>query len=276
MAIPSDRYLDRDGTRLRYRDAGSGTPVIFIHGWTLDLDQWDLQAAALAADFRVIRFDRRGYGLSAGSPSIAADCVDLLALYEHLELGSAALVAMSQGVRVALHFATRSPQRVSCVVLDGPPNFGPAEVGGVTDLPYDHYRELAQTHGLEAFRREWSEHPLVRLRNSDAAVRDTLSRMMARYPGRDLTETPVSSGALEPLDFASFDRPTLVINGEFDLDSRKRFARYLTSQLSKVEYAQIPGSGHLSNLDNPRAYDRVLREFLRQHAVSSIAENLTP
>ena len=271
MAAALDLHLDLDGARLRYRDEGRGTPIVFIHGWTLDLEQWDLQAAALAGEFRVIRFDRRGYGLSTGSPSIAADCADLSALYEHLNLRSAALVAMSQGVRVALHFAASAAQRVSCMVLDGPPNFGPAEDGGVADLPYQHYRELAQTHGLDAFRREWIEHPLVRLRNPDARARDSLSRMMARYPGRDLTETLAFSVSLPPLDFASFDRHTLVLNGEFDLDSRKRFARYLTSQLSQVEYAEIPGAGHLSNLDNPRAYDDVLREFLRRHAVSSTA-----
>jgi len=66
------RELQVPGARLRYRDEGSGRAVVFVHGWTLDLDVWEPQLP-LAAELRVVRYDRRGFGLSSGDPSLAHD-----------------------------------------------------------------------------------------------------------------------------------------------------------------------------------------------------------
>jgi 3-oxoadipate enol-lactonase len=266
-APPLDLYLETRGARLRYRDEGRGCAVILVHGWTLDLDQWQLQAAALAGEFRMVRLDRRGFGLSSGLPSVAADCEDLTTLCRHLRLDCVALVGMSQGARVVLQFAESQPQMTSCVILDGPPHFGTEETDSSPDIPYQYYRELAQTHGLAAFRREWSEHPLARLRTEDPAAHGLLARMLARYPGRDLTDIPAHSDAAAGAhSVESVDRPVLVMNGEFDLDSRKRFARQIASQLSDVECVEIPDAAHMCNLDNPRAYNAALKRFLHQHA----------
>ena len=70
----------------------------------------------------MIRYDRRGFGLSEGTPGRAADAEDLGRLLDHLRLDAATLVGLSQGARVALAFALRQPERVSALVLDGPPD----------------------------------------------------------------------------------------------------------------------------------------------------------
>jgi 3-oxoadipate enol-lactonase len=270
-ARSSDLYLETGGVRLRYRDEGRGCAVILVHGWTLDLDQWELQAAALAGEFRVIRLDRRGFGLSSGLPSIAADAADLLALYRHLGIACAALVGMSQGARAVLQFAKSHPRMASCLILDGPPHLGTADEAGSSshDFPNERYRELARTQGLAAFRREWSEHALARLRTNDPEAHALLARMIARYPGRDLTEAETADAFPVVQGFESVNRPVLVVNGEFDLDSRKRFAKQLALQLPRVEHAEIPDAGHICNLDNPRAYTQALKGFLRRHEFSS-------
>ena len=270
-ARSSDLYLETGGVRLRYRDEGRGCAVILVHGWTLDLDQWELQAAALSGEFRVIRLDRRGFGLSSGLPSIAADAADLSALYRHLGIACAALVGMSQGARAVLQFAQSHPRMASCLILDGPPHLGTADEAGSSsqDFPNERYRELARTQGLAAFRREWSEHALARLRTNDPEAHALLARMIARYPGRDLTEAETADALSVAQGFESMNRPVLVVNGEFDLDSRKRFAKQLALQLPRVEHAEIPDAGHLCNLDNPRAYTEALKGFLRRHEFSS-------
>jgi pimeloyl-ACP methyl ester carboxylesterase len=271
-ARSSDLYLETDGVRLRYRDEGLGSVVILLHGWTLDLDQWDLQAAALSGEFRVIRLDRRGFGLSSGLPSSAADAADLLALYRRLGFECAALVGMSQGARAVLQFAASHPRMVSCFILDGPPHVGAADAAGGSshDVPYEHYRKVAQTQGLAAFRREWSEHALARLRTDDPEAHALLARMIARYPGRDLTDTTAQPHAVPIAQgFEAANQPALIMNGEFDLDSRKRCAEHLALQLAQVERVGIPGAGHLCNLDNPRAYNESLKGFLKRHEISS-------
>jgi pimeloyl-ACP methyl ester carboxylesterase len=270
-ARPFDLYLETSRVRLRYRDEGRGCPVILIHGWALDLDQWEFQARALAGEFRVIRLDRRGFGLSSGLPSITSDVEDLSALCRHLGLDSAALVGMSQGARVVLQFARVNPRMTACVILDGPPDLGSEDATGSSlDVPYAHYRELVQVQGLSAFRTEWGGHALARLRTADPEAHALLARMIARYPGRDLTDIAGQRAAPPVQSFESMDRPALVVSGEFDLDSRKRFARQLAEQLPRSECVEIPGAGHLCNLDNPDAYGNALRRFLERNAFYSM------
>jgi pimeloyl-ACP methyl ester carboxylesterase len=262
----SDLYLETNGARLRYRDEGHGCAVLLVHGWTLDLDQWEPQAAALSGRFRVIRLDRRGFGLSSGLPSIAADVNDLSALCRHLQLQSVALVGMSQGAQPVSQFAKSHPRITSCVVLDGPPDLGTAgSQSSADDVPYRHYRELAQHQGLPAFRREWSQHALTRLRTTEPRAHALLARMIARYPGRDLLDiagrpdTSPSAGGFE-----SAGPPILVLNGEFDLESRKSFARRIALQSLRIEHVEIAEAGHLCNLDNPGAYNGELERFFER------------
>ena len=62
-----ERYIERDGVRLRVRESGEGETLILIHGWALDLDMWSPQFAALSQSYRLVAFDRRGFGLSSGT-----------------------------------------------------------------------------------------------------------------------------------------------------------------------------------------------------------------
>jgi pimeloyl-ACP methyl ester carboxylesterase len=247
---------------LRYREDGRGPAVIFIHGWTLDLDMWEPQSAALSTHFRVIRLDRRGFGLSTGRPSLSDDVDDIRALCRHLDLEQAAVVGMSQGARVALALLRGSPAAISCLVLDGPPAIAGT---GPADIPYEFYRELARSSGMDAFRREWAAHPLVRLRTRDRGTHELLARMIGRYAGLDLMSE--NGPAAAPSAPPQIRVPVLVLSGEYDLDSRKASADALAAQAPQAKRVQIPGAGHLCNLDNPTAYNAAVASFLTRHAM---------
>jgi pimeloyl-ACP methyl ester carboxylesterase len=254
-------------TRLRYRDEGEGPAIVLLHGWTLDLEVWDPQAADLSRSFRVIRPDRRGFGLSDGEPDTQADVADLEALLDHLGLAQSALVGMSQGARAAVAFALGHPGRVTALVLDGPPGDLAGLDGDEDDLSHADYRRLAQAEGLAAFRAEWRRHPLMRLHAGDAQAEALLGRILARYPGRDLlgpapaTPQPVALAALSRLP-----TPVLVVNGEHDTGRRRLAGEHLAGLLPRAERSLVPGAGHLANLDNPRAYDDMIRSFLRRRS----------
>jgi 3-oxoadipate enol-lactonase len=255
----------RAGTaRLRYRDEGAGPPVVFIHGWTLDLEVFEPQAEALAGEFRVVRHDRRGFGLSEGTPGIAADLDDLAALISRLELGAPALVGLSQGARVALAFALRHPDRVAALVLDGPPDeLGDPDAAGDEDLSIAAYRALVRDRGVEAFRAEWRAHPLMRLHSADPAARARVDRMLARYPARDLlgpaAPPPPPAGAPA---LGRLARPVLVVNGEFDTPVRRRAGEALARALPLAERVVVANAGHLPGLDNAPEYNVAIRAFL--------------
>lgn len=251
-----DRYLDVQGARLRYRDEGRGPAVILLHGWTLDLEMWDPQVADLRNEFRLVRFDRRGSG---------HDAADMAALCNHLGLGRAALIGMSQGARASLQFAAEAPEKVCALILDGPPAIDGSEAED--DVPIAHLRGILESRGVEAFRREWGRHPLVQLRTDDPKIRQLVDGMIARYAAEDL-DARGALGARDavapPLDLVR--APTLILSGEHDLSSRLRSAARLRAQLPAAEQVVVPDAGHLINLDQPKVYNALCRSFLARHA----------
>jgi pimeloyl-ACP methyl ester carboxylesterase len=265
-----DSYLEIDGARLRYRDEGRGPAVVFIHGWSIDLDLWEFQAEALGSRYRVVRLDRRGFGKSTGSPSLAQDVSDVGALCRHLKLGRIALVGMSQGVRVVLQIANAAVVPLSCLVFDGTADLDSTGTSPYTsEIPYEHYRRLAQRDGMHAFRRDWAMHPLTRLETRDPRAQVIRARMLERYSGRDLLGAEAGQQAYLNFTATLLDLglPVLLVNGEHDLEGRRRFAKQAAAQLPLAEQVEIAEAGHLPNLDNPRAYNQVLMRFLEKHHV---------
>jgi pimeloyl-ACP methyl ester carboxylesterase len=259
----ADHFVSIHGARLRYRDQGRGPAVLLVHGWTLDLEMWDPQVDALRDSFRLIRLDRRGHGLSAGTPSAERDAEDLGALCDYLRLSRVALLGMSQGARSVLTYAGAAPTRVSALILDGPPALGS---GSDPQVPLQRYVQLVRAHGIGAFRQEWACHPLMELRSHDPAMHALLAAMIARYPGNDLRpQAALPERAAARVRLQAMRTPTLVLSGEYDLARRRQAARQLAATLPNAESATIPRAGHLPNLDSPDVYNSVCRAFLLRH-----------
>jgi len=274
----TDCYFTVAGARLRYRDEGSGPALLLVHGWTLDLEMWNALSAALRPTFRVIRLDRRGFGMSSGQPGLERDIADLDALWGHLGLTSAALLGMSQGARVVLGLAAARIRKISCLVLDGAPDMArsagaddnAADADDGDEVPLAHFRAIARAQGIEAFRRQWSAHPLIQLRTGDRNAHQLLRTMLNRYPGNDLLHAaaPIAAAAApaavppRPEDIAL---PVLVITGAHDVARRMKSAELLAQRFPCAERAVVADAGHLPNLDNPVAYNNLVRAFLQRH-----------
>ena len=112
----------RDGTQLYYKDWGQGRPVVLIHGWPLDADMWEYQAPALAErGFRVISYDRRGFGRS-DQPWTGYDfdtmTDDLKDVLDTLDLQDVGLVGFSMGGgEIARYMSRHGGARVTRAVL---------------------------------------------------------------------------------------------------------------------------------------------------------------
>lgn len=260
-----EQFIQMGSARLRVRTAGKGPAVLFVHGWALDLDMWTPQFAALAGRYRLIAFDRRGFGASSGTAGIDHDLTDIEQLLRVLGVEQVAIVGMSQGARVALRWAMYSPRATTCLVLDGPPRDLLAVGRPQGEITLTAYRELVRQEGIDAFRKQWMKHPLMRLHTTEPRAHALLSDMVGRYPGSDLMgdemEQLPALGSPHRLE-----APVLIVNGEHDMESRIGAGADLARALRHAQIAIIPRAGHLSNLDNPGAYNQALDEFLTEHA----------
>lgn len=114
----------KDGTEIFYKDWGSGTPIVFSHGWPLCADAWDAQMLFLANQgYRVIAHDRRGHGRSGQSSSgndMDTYADDLATVLDTLDIGNAMLVGHSTGGGEVAHYIGRhGTKRVAKAVLIG-------------------------------------------------------------------------------------------------------------------------------------------------------------
>lgn len=259
-----------DGASLRVRSVGEGPAVVLVHGWALDLDMWRAQIDLLADRYRVIAFDRRGFGRSTGEPSIQQDVHDIDTLLEWFAISRAAIVGMSQGARVALRWALVHPEQVSCVVLDGPPaEGGPQPLGG-QEIPIDEYRERIRHDGIDAFRRMWLQHPYMQLHTSTPSVQRLLREITLRYPAADLLmNAPPDLPLLAERDLRRLNVPTLVLSGEYDSAQRRSIASRFVQSLPDARLQVVPGAGHLAALDHPGAYAQALHDFFSSRRAMS-------
>lgn len=251
------------GGQLYFEEAGSGPPVVLIHGFTLDTRMWDDQFAALAARHRVIRYDLRGFGRSSlpTGPYVHAD--DCVALLSHLGVQQADLVGLSAGGRVALDTVLKHPTRVRRLVLID------TFVGGY--VPTQGYRDsfgamIAAARGgdVAKARQLWLSHPLFAPAAEQPAVRERLQRMVQDYSGFHWSQAnpevplaPPASGRL-----AEVRAPTLLLTGQRDIEDVQTQARLLERGITGLRSVTLPGVGHMSNMEAPAAVNRALLAFL--------------
>jgi 3-oxoadipate enol-lactonase len=113
-------YIKVRNGKLFYELSGEGKSLIFLHDGFLHRETWDEQFSAFAQDFQVIRYDRRGYGLSERPTIPYSNINDLHSIFEGLNIGCAGLIGCSSGGELALDFTLAYPEKVKALVLAGP------------------------------------------------------------------------------------------------------------------------------------------------------------
>lgn len=244
----------------RAGDAHAGPALVLLHGWTLDHRMWAPQFAAFATEHFVLAPDRRGFGASSAPPDLAREADDVIALLDRFERQHAVVVGMSQAGRVALDFAMRFGARTRGLVLQGAPASGvtpgPAES---ETIPIVEYAALARNGRLQAMKRLWREHPLMRTTAPDARI--VVDLILDDYGGRDLGSANYLRD-LESRDLARINAPALVITGALDTPWRRRASDALARALPNASRVEIADAGHLCNLDQPAAFNRALGDFI--------------
>lgn len=265
--------VQANGVSLYCETTGHGPPLVLVHGFACGLRTWDPQVSAFARSWQVVTYDVRGHGISEAPTDPTAysqpiSVSDLGALLDHLEIRRAVVGGLSMGGNIALNFALAHPERVSGLIV--------ADTGAGSDETADWvatvhaFAAALDRDGLEAFADAAVENPLFAryLAQSPAAERFIRSFLMT-HRARGLAHTAREVLAKRPTIYSLAPRlrelsvPTLLIVGEHD-EPCVRVHRFMADTIPSARHVLIPGVGHLTNLEAPRAFNRAVRSFLRQ------------
>jgi 3-oxoadipate enol-lactonase len=265
MTAPGVRgeMLDVEGGRLYYEVKGRGPTAVLIHGGFGDHRMWNAQWEALSREFRVVRYDHRGFGRSSRPEKAYSSAADLLALVDRVGARTAALVGNSMGGTLAIDFTLLHPERVDrlVVVASGADGFPiPPEATDEMRAVF----ETAKKEGTQAAAERWLKHPMVKVTSRAAATRDLLRQMIVDNREVFLME----HWPEELLDWKAADRlsqikaPTLVVLGAEDIDLVLTIGKATAKGITGSRLEVIEGADHLPQMDAPAKVNALLREFL--------------
>jgi len=262
-------YLQVEGTKIRYIDAGRGPPVVFLHGLGASMYAWRKNLAAVAgAGFRAIAFDNRGFGLSDKPPAPydnAAYAHLVIGLLDSLGVSDAVLVGHSMGGAIAAEVAIEYPQRVRGLVL-----VGSAGLGAREPLLFRVARWPVLGPVVLAFRGRGFTARLLRAtyfdptKVTEADVDQYYAPVAQPAYGRALR------GALRQFQFDGLEgrldkilAPTVVLWGEEDRWVPLGVGRALAAAITRSAFVSVPRAGHSVQEEAPDEVNHLLIKFLR-------------
>lgn len=246
------------------REAGTGPPMVFLHGISSGSGSWVHQLIHFRERHRCVAWDAPGYGgsaaITAASPVAAEYASRLEALLDALEIERVLLVGHSLGAIMATAFAAERPKRVDGMVLLNPATgYGAApreEADRILQARLDQIERL----GVEGFA-ENRAGALVSGSAPPEAV-DLIRWNMRRLSSAGYTQAAqmlASANLLE--DAPSFPGPTLVACGARDTITPEAKCRQVADAFPRGRYTSLPRLGHISYIEDPPAVNRILTEF---------------
>lgn len=264
---PEARDADPLAMPLRFLRAGTGgaLPVVLIHGFPFDARMWRPQLEAFAGEHDVVAPHLRGFGgTSPGDGQTTMELLvdDLFAFLDRLALDPAVLVGLSMGGYVALRAAEREPRRLRGLVLCDTRSEADSDEGRL-----GRARTLRRVkEGGTGFLAEEMPPRLLSARTLESrpAVVAAVREMIA-----DAGPTAVCGALLAMAGrtsttamLAELEVPALVVAGEEDRLTPPELGREMAGRIPDATVHVVPEAGHVSNLENPEAFDRGLRGFL--------------
>ncbi|MCC5966432.1 MAG: 3-oxoadipate enol-lactonase [Natronohydrobacter sp.] len=255
---------DLDGFRLNYALTGpeDGVPVVFSNGLGLSLAMWEPLLPLLPANWRILRYDRRGHGASQVTPppyTMGQLVRDTESLLDHLGITACVFVGLSLGGMVAQGLAVKRPDLIRALVLSN-------TAARIATAKIWHERaQLARRGGLAAL----VEPSLERWFTPDFRSSPEVGLWREMFLATPLEGWLGGAQAIAGTDFytttAALTLPTLGIAGDRDGSTPPDLVRETTDLIAGSDFALIRKAGHLPHVEQPALYAEILMRFVQEH-----------
>ncbi len=249
---------------LHYQREGvaTGIPLVFINSLGSDLRIWDEVCERLAARHPLLRYDKRGHGLSDCPPgpyTLDDHAADLAGLLDHLQIEQAILVGISVGGMIALAFSLAHPERVDrLVICDSGAKIGTTELW---NSRIETVRQQGLSSMVDAVLARWLTPSFAQAQ--PAAYRG-YANMLARTPAEGYAAT---CAALRDADLTvavgAIQTPTLVLCGAEDVATPPALGQALANALPNASFELIEDAAHLPCIEQPGATAAAIGRFLQ-------------
>jgi pimeloyl-ACP methyl ester carboxylesterase len=253
------------GINLVYEDLGAGPVILLIHGQPFNRTMWEDQKAMLHKTHRLIIPDLRCYGESEVTDGIVLLdelALDLIHLLDLLAIDTAVVIGLSMGGQIALELYRLKPALFQGIVL------ADTKARAEDEKSYQNRLKLAAQiveDGMEKFTDDRIKHFMC------PSTFETKPQVIARVAHMMKTTSAAGSAAVqrgraERLDYTplleKIDFPALIIVGDQDEFTPLASATYMHERITNSTLAIIANSGHISNMEQPAAFNRNLENFL--------------
>ena len=256
------------GLTVGYTDQGKGTPLVFVHAFPLSKAMWQPQVDALKDTYRLITIDLPGHGESdivLWNDTLDGYAKSIICLLDHLGIAQAVFVGLSMGGYTLFSLYRNYPDRIQGMVLANTRAQADSEEGkaGRRSMAEVAFKEESSAIAdlmlpkfltpstLEHHSEIVEQIRQMILQTSTATIIVDLVAMAARPDSTDLLPTITC--------------PTLIIVGENDVATPVAESHYMAERIAGSTLVTIPGAGHLSNVEQPAAFNEALQSFLTTH-----------
>ena len=250
-----------------HEEAGSGPPVILIHGLGLNRECWDWTVPALIDRYRVIRYDLYGHGESGPppeTPSLSLFARQLAGLMDRLAIERAAIAGFSLGGMIARRFAQDFPDRAAALAILHSPHRRTSEAQTAILARVGQAQRDGPAATVEAALERWftdgyrAADPAMmdRVRGwvlaNDSAIYPTIYRVLADGVDEIVAPDP-------PLSL-----PVLALTGDEDYGNGPEMTRAIASEITGAETVILASLRHMALAEDPAAVNAPLRDFLER------------
>ncbi len=258
-------YINVEGGKLFYEIAGEGEYIVLLHDGILHHEIWDAQFPVLAENYRVVRYDRRGYGKSFSPQAPFSHIDDLNQLFIQLKIDKATLFGMSAGGGIAIDFTLQYPEKVNGLVLVG------AVVSGYGFSAHfftrgGHINSLLEYLEPQKFIKYFGWEDPYEVYPENLKAKEKFLRLLEANP---LNVTGALGYFVKPLERAAVKYlheikvPVLILVGEYDIPDVHAHSGVIEAGIPNAKREIIFKAGHLIPLEQPEAFNASVLIFLK-------------